>query len=175
MKYLPVITLISLLVFVAAAAPGDGVETARTAQAVLYDTEGNKIGTARLTETPHGVFIGVRLWNMPPGWHAFHIHSVGQCEPPFKSAGGHFNPFGKKHGILNPEGMHAGDLPNIYVGADGSLEFDVLATQVTLGTAENNLFDDDGSSFVIHKGPDDYGTDPAGDAGPRIACGVITR
>jgi Cu-Zn family superoxide dismutase len=150
----------------------EGHQTARTE---LFNAQGEKVGSAVLTETPHGVLIAVELWNLPPGAHAFHIHATGKCEPPFTTAGGHFNPNARKHGFMNPEGGHAGDLPNAYVGADGKLKFEVLAQQVTLGKGVNSLFDEDGSSLVIHASGDNYKSDPAGDAGPRIACGVITK
>ncbi len=147
--------------------------SAETANATLMDKQGNMVGHVKLTEIPHGVLIKAELYNMPPGVHAFHIHSTGKCEPPFKSAGGHFNPRGKAHGILKKKGPHAGDLPNIYVGDDGKLTFEVIADKVTLGKGKNSLHDDDGSAIVIHAGADDYSSNPAGNAGPRIACGVI--
>ena len=144
------------------------------AKAELKNAEGKTVGEATLTQGPHGVLIAVDLTGVPAGAHAFHIHQVGTCEPPFTSAGGHFNPMGKQHGFMNPKGMHAGDFPNITVPEGGKLKFDVFATGVTLKKGmKNSLFDKDGSSIVIHQGTDDYKSDPAGDAGPRIACGVI--
>lgn len=150
---------------------------AETATARLHGLEMNQVGTVELTETPNGVLLDIRLEGVPKGLpegaHAFHIHETGVCEPPFKSAGGHFNPGGAHHGMLSEEGMHAGDLPNIHMPA-GALRLEVLAEHVTLAEGEeNSLFDDDGSAIVIHDGADDYSTDPAGDAGDRIACGVI--
>ena len=150
-------------------------EAAVAATAGLENAQGASVGQVTLTETPNGVLLSATLTGMPPGVHAFHIHAVGRCEPPFKSAKGHFNPFGKKHGLLNPNGKHAGDLPNSHVPQSGELDFEVLADEVTLEEGpEGSLFDADGSAIVIHQGPDDYATDPAGAAGPRIACGVIT-
>jgi Cu-Zn family superoxide dismutase len=146
-----------------------------TAHAEFHNEQGQKVGSATLEQAPHGVLITVDLEGLPPGPHAFHIHEVGKCEPPFKSAGGHFNPAHKQHGLKNLEGMHAGDLPNLDVPESGKLKVDVFATGVTLGKGANSLFDADGSSLVIHAGPDDYKTDPAGDAGARIACGVVTK
>lgn len=152
-----------------------GTVLAETAHADLHNAQGKKVGTAKLEETPHGVLISLDLDGMSPGTHAFHIHEVGKCEPPFKSAGGHFNPTDKKHGMLSAEGMHGGDLPNINVPETGKLKVDVFATGVTLGSGKNSLFDADGSSLVLHAGPDDYKTDPAGDAGARLACGVVAK
>lgn len=152
---------------------GAAAAQASDAKAVLQDPDGQQVGTVNLTETPHGVLLDVQFEGLPEGTHGFHIHETGLCEPPFKSAGGHFNPGGAKHGILAPEGKHAGDLPNIHMPA-GSLRLEVLAAEVTLAEGEaNSLLDADGSAIVVHDGADDYVTDPAGDAGNRIACGVI--
>jgi Cu-Zn family superoxide dismutase len=140
----------------------------------FINTKGEPVGHATLTETKQGVLIHTDLSNIPPGWHAFHIHSVGQCTPSdFTSAGGHFNPDHKEHGYENPKGSHAGDLPNVYVGADGQLQTDMLAPGVTLSTGDNRLLDSDGSAIVLHQGQDDYSTNPAGNAGPRIICGAL--
>jgi Cu-Zn family superoxide dismutase len=148
---------------------------AETAHADLKNAEGQSVGMATLEQTPHGVLIHLDITNLPPGSHAFHIHETGKCEPPFKSAGGHFNPTGKQHGIENPKGMHAGDEPNITVPEGGKLKVDVFATGVTLGKGKNSLFHEGGTSLVVHAGPDDYKSDPAGNAGDRIACGVIMK
>ena len=147
---------------------------AGTASAVLKDANGKEVGRATLTSTPSGALLSLTLTAVPPGVHALHIHAVGKCEPPdFKSAGPHFNPDQTKHGIMNPEGPHAGDLPNLHVPADGKLEVEFLNPVVTL-SQEAALLDEDGSAIVIHASADDYTTDPAGNAGDRIACGVIT-
>lgn len=145
------------------------------AKAKLANAEGENIGYAVLTEGNDGVWIALAIHSLPPGPHAFHIHAVGKCEPPFKSAGGHFNPFGRKHGLRNPEGAHAGDLQNILVSPDGTVAAVRLAPLVTMGEGNNSLFQPDGTAIVIHEGPDDYVSDPAGDAGARIACGVIEK
>ncbi len=146
-----------------------------TAKANLYNTEGKEIGTATLIESPDGVVINLEAANLPPGIHAFHIHETGKCEgPDFQSAGGHFNPYGRKHGVKNPEGWHNGDLPNIEVAEDGSAFEEIVAPDVTLGSGENSLFKKGGTALVIHAGPDDEMTDPSGNAGRRIACGVIS-
>jgi superoxide dismutase, Cu-Zn family len=145
------------------------------AKAELKNAQGETVGEALLTETPHGVLIRTTLHGLPEGTHAFHIHQTGKCEPPFTTAGGHFNPSGKQHGIENPLGMHAGDLPNIHVPQDGRLTFDVFDPDVTMKPGLNSLFHAEGSALVVHQGADDYRSDPAGNAGARIACGVITR
>lgn len=142
----------------------------------LKNSEAKEVGTAKLRQTPQGVLIHLQLSHLPAGTHAFHIHEAGKCElPDFTSAGGHFNPSGKKHGILVEAGKHAGDLPNIYVPESGALTIEVLAPQVNMKEGDTQLFDKDGAAFVIHSGMDDYSTDPAGAAGGRIACGVIAE
>lgn len=147
-----------------------------TAKATLVNTQGQKVGEATLTETPGGVKIDLIVENLPPGVHAFHIHEKGVCTgPDFLSAGGHFNPFGKHHGLKNPLGPHAGDLPSLVVGPDGRAQATVVDTLVTLKEGKNSLFQPGGTSLVIHEKADDDMTDPAGNAGARIACGVITR
>lgn len=150
---------------------------AQTAKAELRNAKGTSVGTVDLTETPAGVLLHIVLKGMPQGTHGIHIHAVGKCEgADFASAGGHFNPAGHKHGLMNPAGAHAGDLPNLYVPASGMLMAEVLAAQVTLKAGQSNsLFDRDGSAVVIHDKADDYKTDPAGDSGSRIACGVISH
>ena len=110
-----------------------------------------------------------------PGTHAFHVHQVGKCEPPFKSAGDHFNPSTKKHGLLDKGGGHAGDLPNIYVPDRGSLMVEFVAPKFSLKRGKNSLLDSDGSALVIHAQGDDHKSDPAGESGDRIACGVSEK
>jgi len=152
-----------------------GQASAQAAKAELYNAQGEKVGSATLTDGRGGVKIVIKVFKLPPGPHGFHIHAVGRCEPPdFASAGGHFNPYGKKHGLKNPEGPHAGDLPNLIIGPDGTAKAEVVASQVTLRPGINSLFDPDGSALVIHADPDDEMTDPTGNSGARIACGIIT-
>jgi Cu-Zn family superoxide dismutase len=159
-----------VLAIVAAALPA----AAQTVNATFKSADGKDVGTARLVQTPAGVLITLSVKGIPPGEHAFHIHGVGKCEPPFTSAGGHFNPAGRKHGAMAPEGMHAGDMPNLHVPADGALTVEVLNPAVTLEKGKpNSLFGPEGTSLIIHAGKDDYKTDPTGDAGGRIACALI--
>ena len=147
---------------------------AQTASAALKSADGKEVGSANLTQTPHGVLINISVKGLPPGEHAFHVHAVGKCEPPFTSAGGHFNPGNKKHGMMAAEGYHAGDMPNLHVPQSGDLTVETVNANITLEKGKpNSVFDADGSAIVIHAGSDDYKTDPAGDAGARIACGVI--
>jgi Cu-Zn family superoxide dismutase len=149
---------------------------AQSANAVLVDPDGKKIGNVALSQLAQGVRIFAEATDLPPGVHAFHIHETGECQPPeFTSAGGHYNPTGEQHGWDNPEGHHAGDLPNVHVRDDGVLAIEYFTDSVTLGEGDTTLFDDDGSAIVMHEGADDYQTDPAGDAGSRIACGVISK
>ena len=149
---------------------------AASAHATLRDAQGKTLGEATLRESSAGVLLKVDLTGVPAGTHAFHIHAVGRCDPPdFMSAGGHFNPAMAKHGLMAAGGPHAGDMPNVYVAADGKLSFEVLDTNVTLASGPKSLFDADGSAVVLHAMGDDYATDPAGNAGGRMACGVIMR
>lgn len=143
----------------------------------LKDIDGNTIGTATLTEGKNGVTIHLKAEKLPPGVHGFHIHEKGECQGAgFESAGGHFNPYNKEHGLDNPKGPHAGDLPNIEVDQNGKVDVKVVAPLVTLEEGkENSLFDEDGSALMIHEKADDNKTNPAGDAGSRIACGVIQK
>jgi superoxide dismutase, Cu-Zn family len=146
----------------------------QTARAELRNAQGEVVGRATLTPEAPGVRVDLEVEKLPPGAHGFHIHEVGRCDPPdFMSAGGHFNPEGRKHGLKNPEGPHAGDLPNVVVGADGSARARIMAPRVTLGAGSNSLLQPAGTTLVLHAGPDDDVTDPGGNSGARIACGVI--
>lgn len=144
-----------------------------TAHATLHGLDGKPVGTATLMQLPQGVLVHVEVTGLPPGPHGFHVHAAGKCEPPFTTAGPHFNPAGHKHGYANPDGWHAGDLPSLYVGKDGTGSADAFAHEATLDSGPNSLLGPSGSSLIIHAKADDYKTDPAGNSGDRIACGVV--
>lgn len=148
----------------------------RSAQAELTSADGERVGQVDLRElSGNTVLMTVDVSGLTPGTHAIHIHETGRCEAPsFESAGGHYAPRGHAHGALHPEGSHAGDLPNLHVPADGDLTTEGYAHQVTLREGlVHTLFDEDGSAIVIHAGSDDYRSQPSGDAGSRVACGVV--
>jgi Cu-Zn family superoxide dismutase len=170
-------TSVSILVVVAATALTSGAGNAQeAAMAAMQDRDGNNVGEVTLKQTPNGVLLTAELKNLPEGAHAFHVHEVGECVAPFKSAGGHYSPDDSKHGFLVKGGPHAGDMPNIHVPASGELTIEVFNSRISLAEdAANTVFDDDGSTIIIHEGGDDYESQPAGAAGPRIACGVIER
>lgn len=139
------------------------------ARASLLDSHGRQKGEVTLVPASDGLHGTLTVNNMPPGAHGAHIHAVGSCLPPdFKSAGGHLNPQGKEHGLENPKGAHAGDLPNLIVGADGEGTISFIAH-----TTLSAIFDADGAAFVVHADADDNNSDPAGNAGPRLLCGVF--
>lgn len=151
-------------------AGGDAV----AATALMRDAKGRDLGAVTFREMSRGALIQVRLIGIPPGWHGFHIHEAGRCDPPdFKSAGGHWNPTKAGHGYMAQQGGHAGDLPNIFAAQDGAVMVDIHADGLRLGSGANGLGPSGSRALVIHAGPDDYATDPAGNSGDRIACGTI--
>jgi len=146
------------------------------AEVRLINPNGESVGVGTFSETGEGVRVVVHVAGFEPGYHGLHIHEKGSCEPPgFKSAGGHFNPFGKEHGRINPKGTHAGDLPNLLVDSNGIGTAVVYAPLVTLKDGENSLLKSGGTALVIHIGADDNMSQPTGKAGGRAACGVIRK
>lgn len=149
------------------------VDNNAVAAAQLVGTDGEKVGTAYLSKTPKGLDLTITVAGLAPGDKALHLHAIGDCSSPdFKSAGGHLNPANKAHGKQNPLGSHLGDLPNIPISADGTGGI----TAPIFGDSDvilHHIFDEDGTAVMLHAGPDDYVSDPAGAAGPRIACGVL--
>jgi Cu-Zn family superoxide dismutase len=170
MKSTTRLAAVVLLCSAFASAPSWGQVPAET-RVALHNAQGEQIGSATVIAGAGGsLTLRVQVTQLPPGPHGFHIHDVGKCEPPdFLSAGAHFNPLGKKHGRQNPEGSHAGDLPNLLVGPDGTAEVEVPVRFPVRGPGLGPA----GTALVIHANPDDETTDPDGNTGARLACGVI--
>jgi Cu-Zn family superoxide dismutase len=149
-----------------------GAAGAERADVPMRDATGRDLGTLTLANTTGGLMLSGALHGLPPGTHGIHLHTTGRCEPPFTTAGGHWNPMGRMHGTQNPQGPHLGDMPNIVVSSDGIAAVSVTTPGGTLlGT--DALLDADGAAVVIHESADDYRTDPSGNSGARIACGVV--
>jgi superoxide dismutase, Cu-Zn family len=165
---------VALLLIVTAAWAKGGKTPAKVVN--LQNGQGKGVGTATLQQSAAGVAIKLNVHDLTPGDHAIHVHQTAKCEgPDFKSAGGHFNPDNKHHGLENPEGPHAGDIPNFVVDVKGKSKATVLAKGVTLGDGANSVFTGGGTALVIHAKADDNKTDPSGNSGDRIACGVIAK
>jgi Cu-Zn family superoxide dismutase len=161
-------TAVALIVFSLPSAAKTNVE--------LKDAQGKNVGSIMLWEQGSGVAVQLHLHDLPPGEHGIHFHLTPKCDAPdFKSAGPHFNPDGKKHGLESPEGHHAGDMLNFTVDAKGKADAKLEDKDVNLGTDAHSLFSNGGTAVVIHAKADDMKTDPSGNSGDRIACGVITK
>lgn len=155
--------------------PTASADGALHASAELRDAGGAVVGWARFTEDATGILhVNVQVRGLSAGLHGIHIHAIGQCSPTFAAAGGHHNPLGHTHGLDSPTGAHAGDLPNLVVNGAGNGHLDTTSDRATLSTGPTSIFDLDGSALVIHFGEDDQVTNPTGNSGSRIACGVIS-
>lgn len=176
---MPPITRLSLLALsplaLAACATTGAIESTQIAAAGLFDAKGANVGEARFLREGDTVRMVVDVTALPAGPHGIHLHTTGSCEAPgFTSAGGHLNPAKRQHGAMNPMGSHLGDLPNLQVTSSGHGHLSATLAGPA-AEVEADLFDADGTAVVVHGGPDDYKSDPAGNAGARIACGVVAR
>ena len=170
------IAVVAVLALGAGAAVDAGVVGGEpSAQAELKDAQGKSLGVVRIEQTSNGLLLKGTLSGVSPGSHGLHVHEVGKCEAPFKTAGGHFNPSAKVHGMRADGGLHAGDLPNVVVPADGKVAFELFAPGLTLTPGPQSVLDADGSSLVLHAKADDYLSQPAGNSGDRQACGVVVK
>lgn len=166
---------VAVLLVAAAGGCRTGMHSERHASATLFDASGRQVGVVALTEDGSSVLVSGNFQSLAPAQHGIHFHTVGRCDTTgaFASAGGHFNPASRKHGLENPEGPHAGDLPNLVIDSSGTGRYRTTTSRVTLGTGSASLLDADGSAVVVHALADDQRTDPAGNSGARVACGVV--
>ncbi|MGD9810031.1 MAG: superoxide dismutase family protein [Sphingobium sp.] len=163
-----------LVMTLLAAASAHAMQAGPSAHADILDASGTKVGAAHLTQQGDDIAVSLSVTGISPGLHGAHIHTTGTCDAPgFAGAQGHWNPAGAHHGLKNPEGHHSGDMPNIDVDADGKGALDFTIANASITGGDTPLLDADGAALVIHAGPDDMMSDPSGNSGGRIACGVI--
>jgi superoxide dismutase, Cu-Zn family len=161
-------TVVALIIF--------SIPSAAKTKIEIKDMQGKAVGTITLSPQGTGVSLKLHLHDLPPGQHAIHFHQNPKCDAPdFKSAGPHFNPDGKKHGLENPEGHHAGDMQNFVIDVQGKADVTLEDSDVTLTDGHHSLFSNGGTAIVIHAKADDMKTDPSGNSGDRIACGVVMK
>lgn len=166
--------IFSILVFVLSLTACKDVQTVVNVE--LYNIHQDLVGEAKFSEHPEGVEIFLQVEGLTPGYHAVHIHEVSKCEgPDFKTAGNHWNPEQKEHGLMNPEGAHLGDLPNILADDQGKVSTNLLLNRASLLDKEFSLVEGRGTSIIIHETADDGMSQPAGDSGDRIVCGMIVK
>jgi Cu-Zn family superoxide dismutase len=172
MKRLVLSVALMFVLPISAVSAGDHI---KSASATIINKDGKEIGVANITQGSNGVLVHVKVSELTQGKHGLHLHSHGVCEPGegFKTAKGHVGKVKGAHGLLNPSGPEPGDMPNIFVGADGNGEMEAYMTAVTLEGGKSSLLDADGSTFIIHEMADDHITQPIGGAGGRVACGII--
>ena len=153
-----------------------GIGAQGMAHVDMKDASGQSVGMAMISDAPGGgVSISIDFKGLPPGEHALHFHQTAKCEAPFTTAGGHFNPDMKKHGMENPEGPHAGDMSNFTVAANGTAKTTIVNKRVIMGMGANSIYANGGTALMIHAKGDDMKTDPSGNAGDRIACGLVVK